>query len=249
MSWRSMGRDCLIEFSNIGRSLEWTSSSNDSVVNCRNLAEWISMLAVFLCRCQFSSSALDIPLPRRSWTVSRKNGPLGKLENLILRRCSRLRGSEVIMPLTLLNEGPLNLNVPFWLLRMSLAHSYILPRRPPTKDGNIPRTGQIGSPWCFFCLREWNAMKTKRAMKSSVIGICCKSRSCRETRFPVASSSSEEERLIGLIMVLGWLEMWDCMGLVSLRGLVVTCYIYIGVMILVFLGMHVITKRYDLVTN
>ena len=31
------------------------------------------------------------------------------------------------------------------------------------------------------------------------------------------------------------------MGLVSLRGLVVTCYIYIGLVILVFLGMHVIS--------
>jgi len=46
------------------------------------------------------------------------------------------------------------------------------------------------------------AMKTKRAMKSSIIGICCKEKSWRETKFTVASSSEEEERLLGLIMVL-----------------------------------------------
>ena len=49
------------------------------------------------------------------------------------------------------------------------------------------------------------AMKTKKAMKSSIIWICFKKKRRRETKFPVPSSSEaeKEERLVGLVMVLG----------------------------------------------
>ncbi|KAL0533163.1 hypothetical protein IC582_030378 [Cucumis melo] len=114
MSWRSMGTKCSTKcLSKIGRSREWTNTWRDSTVSCRNFAEWNSMLVVFLCLCQISPSALKIPSPRRSWTVSRKKEPFGYLRNSVFRMCSMLRGSEVTTQCKLLNHGPLNLKVPF----------------------------------------------------------------------------------------------------------------------------------------
>uniref|UniRef100_A0A0A0L9E7 Uncharacterized protein n=1 Tax=Cucumis sativus TaxID=3659 RepID=A0A0A0L9E7_CUCSA len=114
MSWRSMGTKCSTKcLCKIGRSREWTNSWRDSTVSCRNFAEWNSMLVVFLCLCQISPSALKIPSPRRSWTVSRKKEPFGYLRNSVFRMCSMLRGSEVTTQFKLLNHGPLNLKVPF----------------------------------------------------------------------------------------------------------------------------------------
>ena len=112
-----------------------------------------------------------------------KNLPLGKEENLVLRRYSRLRGSEVRTQSRLANHGPWNVKVPFWRMRTSLSHSYKLVVRPQRREGSIPKIGQMGRPRCLFERQALRAMNIAVAMVSSKMWTCCKRKKMREKKF------------------------------------------------------------------
>ena len=90
-----------------------------------------------------------------------------------------------------------------------MIHSYVLVLSAATREGNIPRIGQMGKPCCFFDMKELMAMKTMAAITISRIWMSCKREKQREKKFPVAAAMSERReeeevrlRVLGLLLVM-----------------------------------------------